>query len=320
VDSKGHTMNELQAEAPIVFGPVPSRRLGQSLGINNIPPKICSYACRYCQLGRTSHMSIRRRPTYAPELLVRQVQRRVEEVRSSGGSIDYLCFVPDGEPTLDLNLGVEIESLRTLGIRTGIISNASLIWQQEVQRELMDADWVSLKVDAVDEKTWKRIDRPHGKLELNRILDGLRQFAGIFKGRLVTETMLVRDLNDGPGVLNELAAFLEEIQPEIAYLSIPLRPPAEGDVRMPDEAGVTRAWSILSQGGIPMVRCRRPPGQWSPYSLRFQRRIIFSQGPETTLLKGRMVQGEAPCRDFHPLTIGSPGIWASKTVTTTPPC
>jgi len=98
----------------IVFGPVPSRRLGRSLGINNIPPKNCSYACVYCQLGRTTQMSIKRRPFYRPDILVDQVRTRVGEVIAAGETIDYLCFVPDGEPTLDLNLGREIELLRPL--------------------------------------------------------------------------------------------------------------------------------------------------------------------------------------------------------------
>jgi len=99
-----------------VFGPVPSRRLGRSLGINNIPPKICSYSCVYCQLGRTLRMEIERRAFYEPEELIRAVRERVEELREGGERIDYLTFVPDGEPTLDSNLGEEIAALKDLGI------------------------------------------------------------------------------------------------------------------------------------------------------------------------------------------------------------
>lgn len=230
----------------MTFGPVPSRRLGRSLGINNIPPKICSYACVYCQLGRTPQMSIERRPFYRPETLADRVRTRVEEVRAAGEAIDYLCFVPDGEPTLDLNLGHEIELLRPLGVDIGVITNASLIWREDVRDDLMGADWVSLKVDAVSEAVWRRIDRPHGKLELGSILDGILTFAESFRGRLVTETMLVEGLNDGESALGDLAHFLEKLRPGIAYLSIPTRPPAEHGVMAPDEAGITRAWSILS--------------------------------------------------------------------------
>ncbi len=237
---------EPEDHSMMTFGPIPSRRLGRSLGINNIPPKICSYACVYCQLGRTPHMSIKRQHFYRPEILADRVRIRVEEVRAAGETIDYLCFVPDGEPTLDLNLGHEIELLRPLGVDIGVITNASLIWREDVRADLMGADWVSLKIDAVSEAVWRRVDRPHGKLELASILEGILIFAESFRGRLVTETMLVEGLNDGELALGDLARFLERLQPEIAYLSVPTRPPAEPGVKAPDEAGITRAWSILS--------------------------------------------------------------------------
>ncbi|MBE9478850.1 MAG: radical SAM protein, partial [Chloroflexi bacterium] len=174
----------------IAFGPVPSRRLGRSLGINNIPPKICTYACVYCQLGRTLKMQVARQAFYGPEEVIGVVRDKVTSALDQDEAIDYLSFVPDGEPTLDLNLGVEISALRELGIRIAVISNASLIWREDVRAELMAADWVSLKVDAVRIPTWRQIDRPHGSLTLHAILDGIRTFAGDFKGDFVTETML----------------------------------------------------------------------------------------------------------------------------------
>jgi wyosine [tRNA(Phe)-imidazoG37] synthetase (radical SAM superfamily) len=231
----------------VTFGPVPSRRLGQSLGINNIPPKICSYACTYCQLGRTLTLQTERTVFYDPERILEEVQKKVEEVRAAGGSIDYLSFVPDGEPTLDLGLGREIELLRPLGIRIAVITNASLIWREDVRDELIGADWVSLKVDSVREDVWRRIDRPHGRLRLSQILDGALAFSESFAGRLVTETMLV----DG---VNELSEFLARLCPETAYVAVPTRPPAEENVRAPGERDVTRAWSILS-GALDNVEC-----------------------------------------------------------------
>ena len=153
----------------IAFGPVPSRRLGKSLGINNIPPKICTYACVYCQLGSTLQMRVDRQPFYAPEALVTDVQRKVASAREKDETIDYLTFVPDGEPTLDVNLGREMALLRPLSIKIAVISNASLIWRVDVREELAHADWVSLKVDAATEDVWRRVDRPHGKLRLAAI-------------------------------------------------------------------------------------------------------------------------------------------------------
>ena len=111
----------------IAFRPVPSRRLGRSLGINNIPAKICSYSCAYCQVGRTLQMELKRRSFYSPQEIYQEVLEKVNRSESMGQAIDYLTFVPDGEPTLDINLGQEIDMLRSLGIRIAVISNASLI-------------------------------------------------------------------------------------------------------------------------------------------------------------------------------------------------
>ena len=130
------------------FGPVPSRRLGRSLGINNIPAKVCSYACVYCQLGKTLHNQIKRTPFYAVDDLVLSAKMRIEATKEKNETIDYLAFVPDGEPTLDIHLGDEIEALHNFGIKIAVISNASLIWREDVREDLCKADWVSLKVDA----------------------------------------------------------------------------------------------------------------------------------------------------------------------------
>ncbi len=233
-------------EQKLAFGPVPSRRLGRSLGINNIPPKVCTYACVYCQLGRTLKMQVERQAFYEPGEILKAVQQKVNSVQAAGETIDYLTFVPDGEPTLDLNLGREIELLRSLGIPIAVITNASLIWRVDVRVALRQADWVSLKVDAVTEEVWRRIDRPHGTLRLAAILDGVLEFGTAFDGKLATETMLVEGLNDGPALIKEVADFVARLQPDTAYLAIPTRPPAEGWGRPPGEDIVNRAYQIFS--------------------------------------------------------------------------
>lgn len=230
----------------IAFGPVPSRRLGRSLGINNIPPKVCTYACVYCQLGRTLKMQVERQTFYEPEEILKTVQEKVNSVKAAGESIDYLTFVPDGEPTLDLNLGREIELLRPLGLPIAVITNASLIWRADVRADLRNADWVSLKVDAVREDVWRRVDRPHGRLQLAALLDGLLEFAAAFEGELATETMLVEGLNDSAALVEETANFVARLQPATAYLAIPTRPPAEAWVRPPGEDVINRAYQIFS--------------------------------------------------------------------------
>ena len=231
----------------IPFGPVPSRRLGRSLGINNIPPKTCPYSCVYCQLGSTLTMQVERSSFYTPDNLFKQVTDKVLHTRENGESIDFLTFVPDGEPTLDAGLGEEIGLLESLGSKIAVISNASLIWREDVRDALAKADWVSVKIDAVNEKLWRRVDRPHKSLSLESILDGILRFASVFEGRLVTETMLVRDLNDRTEHLNALAVFLGELKPATAYLSIPTRPPAEGWVRPPSEFSLNVAFQTLAR-------------------------------------------------------------------------
>ncbi len=217
----------------LTFGPVPSRRLGRSLGINNIPPKICSYACCYCQVGQTTEKQINRSAFYPVEAIRESVREKLDQARLANEKIDYLTFVPDGEPTLDSNLDREIDALRAFGLPIAVISNASLVSRENVREALEKADWISLKMDSVTEATWRRLNRPHRLLSLPSILDGARTLAGRFTGRLVTETMLVAGLNDGEEELTALARFLEELQPFRAYLAVPTRPPAERWVQVP---------------------------------------------------------------------------------------
>lgn len=231
----------------IAFGPVPSRRLGRSLGINNIPPKICTYACVYCQLGRTLKMQINRQAFYDPERVAQTVRDKVEKVKAAGEPIDYLTFVPDGEPTLDHNLGRAIELVKPLGFKIAVITNGSLIWREDVRADLAKADWVSLKNDAVSEEIWHRINRPHRSLDLNTIHKGMLEFANAYQGQLMTETMLVRGINDGDEHLQRVAALLARVDPDRAYLAIPTRPPAEPWARSPDEATINRAYQVLNE-------------------------------------------------------------------------
>jgi len=211
----------------IVFGPVPSRRLGQSMGINNIPPKICSYSCVYCQLGRTIRMQSERREYYKPWDIFKETEIKMKELEKRGEHVDYFTFVPDGEPTLDKNLGAEIELVKQFGVKTAVITNASLIWMDEVKKDLMKADWVSLKADAADNETWRKIDRPHGRLDIDRIMKGALEFAKSFKGRLVTETMLVKGYNTDRECVNKIANYIKGLNPARIYLLVPTRPPAE---------------------------------------------------------------------------------------------
>lgn len=232
--------------AEIAFGPVPSRRLGRSLGINNIPPKHCSYACRYCQVGPTHDKLIEPRLFYTPEAIAAAVRRHVARAQEQGEAIDYLTFVPDGEPTLDSRLGESIRALRPLGIPIAVISNASLLWRAEVRDALVLADWVSVKVDSVDEPIWRQINRPHPQLTMTQVLEGIDEFARIFQGTLVSETMLLAGINDGEAAVEHVTDFLQGLPLECAYLALPTRPTAEADAHGADETVLLRAYRQLA--------------------------------------------------------------------------
>jgi len=228
------------------YGPVPSRRLGKSIGINHIPPKICSYSCIYCQLGKTLRTQINRKKFFSTEKNFYAVKSQIEKAKKQHEQIDYLTFVPDGEPTLDINLGKEIELVKSLGKKVAVIQNSSLLWREDVRNDLMHADWVSVKVDAITNMRWGLINRPHNELQIDCILKGVKDFAKEYKGVLTTETMLVRNYNDDARELEKIAGFLENIRPDIAYISIPTRPPAEKFARSPTEKSVNQAFQIFS--------------------------------------------------------------------------
>jgi wyosine [tRNA(Phe)-imidazoG37] synthetase (radical SAM superfamily) len=237
-------------EELIAFGPVPSRRLGRSLGINNIPPKICSYSCIYCQLGRSIKVQSERREFYSPDMVAARVEEKVAATRRIGEKIDYLTFVADGEPTLDIHLGEEIDRLKSTGIRIAVITNASLLWDKNLREELKGADWISLKIDTLSEKTWRKIDRPHRSLELDALLSGLMDFRHLFKGTLTTETMLVHEVNDMSEQVIDVAKFINRINPDVSYISIPTRPPAEKWVRPPNEYRLYLAYHIFNERSL----------------------------------------------------------------------
>jgi len=235
----------------LIFGPVPSRRLGRSIGINNIPPKRCSYSCIYCQIGPTYQQQITREPFYKPEIIIQQVQEKIDKTRENNESIDYLTFVADGEPTLDKNLGELIQQLKSFHIPIAVISNASLIYDEAVRKDLNHADLVSLKIDAVDETIWKSINKPHSALHLKNILTGITYFSEQFSGKLLTETMLINGINDSSDHLARIAQLIEHLHPYKSYLSIPIRPTAESSVHPATEQALTTAYSLFQHHHIP---------------------------------------------------------------------
>ncbi|MGC9150717.1 MAG: radical SAM protein [Microbacter sp.] len=235
-----------------VFGPVPSRRLGQSIGINNIPPKICTYACPYCQIGKAIKMQLTLQPFYPPPLFVDEVKETLNHLSFLDQKPDYLTIVPDGEPTLDSQLSELIRQLKFFNIPIAIITNGSLLYLREVQEALFQCDYVSVKVDSVIEPIWRAVNKPVKSLSLKVVLGGIEQFSHHFQGRLVTETMLLKEVNDSLNSVRATADFIHSLNPVVAYIGIPTRPTALQDVFPADEEAVNRTYQIYSER-IPQV-------------------------------------------------------------------
>jgi wyosine [tRNA(Phe)-imidazoG37] synthetase (radical SAM superfamily) len=230
----------------ISFGPIPSRRLGKSLGINNIVSlKTCSYNCIYCQVGKTRVKSIHRHPFFKPEVIYDKVLQHIERLHENDYP-DYLTFVSNGEPTLDINLGNSIKLLKNTGIPIAVISNASMLFEESVRNDLSLADWVSLKIDAADNKTWQLINNPSPDLNFENHIKNIILFAGYYKGKLNTETMIAGRINDSAGNISGVAHIVNRINPFKAYLSIPTRPPSDKTVVPPGPEKLNRAWQIFN--------------------------------------------------------------------------
>ena len=236
----------------ITFGPVPSRRLGRSLGINNIFKKHCTYSCIYCQIGRTPTQEIKRRTFYKPEEITNTVTKQIQQIQAAKDHIDYLTFVSEGEPTLDIHLGETLRQLKKVKISRAVITNASLLDQKDVREDLSHAECVSVKIDAVTPKIWKKINRPHQNLQLEKILQGIQTFAQEYSGKLLTETMLIHGINSEENELRKIASFINKLSVDTSYLSLPIRPPAEKFVHPATKETIDLTTRIFHENNIPI--------------------------------------------------------------------
>jgi wyosine [tRNA(Phe)-imidazoG37] synthetase (radical SAM superfamily) len=234
----------------LVFGPIPSRRLGWSLGINNLPTKICSYSCIYCQLGPTDYISLKRRAFFTPDKVYNEIAKKINQLQKADKPIDYITFVPNGEATIDINLGSTIEKIREFGIKVAVVTNSSLMWVKTVQEDLMKADWVSIKIDSAFENIWEKINRPHNFLKFKRIIQGLEEFAWSFKGILAVETMFVKNINDNLDSMIRTAELIKYINPEKTYLLVPTKSSVERWVKIPDKIQLNEALQVFSNLNI----------------------------------------------------------------------
>jgi wyosine [tRNA(Phe)-imidazoG37] synthetase (radical SAM superfamily) len=227
-----------------VFGPVPSKRLGQSLGVDTIPLKTCNWNCVYCQLGRTRPITAQRREYYPTEKVAAEIREALETHRP--GEIDWVTFVGSGEPTLHIGIGQLIqEAKRASDLPVAVITNGSLLYLPEVREALTPADAVMPTLDAGAPELYKRINRPHPTFTFQRLVDGLTDFRRVFAGKLWVEVMLVRGMNDTEEALTQIAHVMRQIQPDEIHISLPDRPPVEPWVQPPDQSSILLAAAVL---------------------------------------------------------------------------
>lgn len=207
-----------------LYGPVPSRRLGYSLGVDIIPFKTCSLDCIYCQLGLTTNKTIRRRKFYSTVEITNEIKRMIKSEKE----IDYITFSGSGEPTLNPILGPLIEEIKKItDIPVAVLTNGTLLYQKEVREDLKKADLIVPSLDAATPEVFKKINRPHNALQLETIIQGLIDFRREFKGTLWLEIMLVKGLNDSSEHLVELKKIAAEIKPDKIHLNTVVRPPSD---------------------------------------------------------------------------------------------
>ncbi|MCB2229794.1 radical SAM protein [bacterium] len=223
------------------YGPVPSRRLGRSLGVSIIPRKTCTNSCVYCQLGHTRKRSVSRRSFFPREEVLDEIQRIMKET-----SPDCITFVGDGEPTLSTDLGWYLEQCkRRWPTPVAVITNGCLLHRAEVRTSLRAADIVLPSLDAGDAETFQAINRPHPTLDFHEVVEGLIEFRRDFPGAIRLEVMLVRGINDSESNLRSIRKLAWGVKPDRIDIAVPIRPPADRSVLPPDPDKLIRAHRLF---------------------------------------------------------------------------
>lgn len=248
------TKRKLACAEDIAFGPVVSRRLGQSLGVNTVPCKTCAYSCVYCQLGPTLGRTVVRKAYLDAESVAEAVGRTLGRTRTRP---DFVTFLGCGEPTLAANLGQCLEAVKKVWSgRTALLTSGALFSRPEVRKEAMGFDVVMPTVAAGNELLFKRLHHPHPKVVFDEVVRGLRMFSERFEGRFLPEVMLVGGMNDTEASLQEIGRTLDGMRVDSVHLTAPVRAPTQSWVRPPSEHAVARALSILPRA----VDFTRPEG------------------------------------------------------------
>ncbi|MBM4338150.1 MAG: radical SAM protein [Deltaproteobacteria bacterium] len=208
-----------------LYGPVPSRRLGRSLGIDLVPHKICTYDCIYCQIGKTTQKTWVREEYISVNEILEEIERFLKEEASS---IDYLSLGGSGEPTLHSGIGRLIRGIKAItSIPVAVITNGALFYEQSVRDDLLMADVVLPSMDAVSRDVFEKINRPNPSFSPERMVEGLVEFRKVFNGQIWLEILFCKGVNDHPGELLRMKEAIDQIRPDQIHINTVVRPPSE---------------------------------------------------------------------------------------------
>ena len=252
------------ASGRYLFGPVPSRRLGRSLGVDLTPLKTCTLNCVYCQLGRTPQTAMERRD-YVP---IADVLRELKEWKASGGEADVITLAGSGEPTLHLHFGQVLEFVREeLGLPSVLLTNGTLLHLVEVCRQAALADVVKVTLSAWNEDSFAALHRPHPSVSFGQLLDGAKKFRAAFNGTFWVEVFLVAGMNTSEEALQAMRELIEPLHPDKIHLNTAVRPAAESGVTAVGESILRRALEVMGPAAeITASVPREPSGDGKYFS------------------------------------------------------
>jgi len=266
-----------------LFGPVPSRRLGLSLGVDLVPPKTCTFDCLYCEVGRTTHLTRRRQPHR-----VREIIRELEDYLANPPTrLDYVTMAGSGEPTLNLGIREIIAAVKSLtDTPVAVLTNGSLFYLPEVRADVAAADVILPSLDAGREETFRRINRPHPALSLDLVVSGLKALRREYTGQIWLEIMVLKDLNDTEEELTALKALLRELAPDKLQLNTAVRPVADSAAQ-PLSQGEMEAVARFLGEGTEVVAASR---QISPERLAIKDRDVLDMLARRPMTAGDLAQ------------------------------
>jgi wyosine [tRNA(Phe)-imidazoG37] synthetase (radical SAM superfamily) len=221
----------MAVEKKYLYGPVPSRRLGRSLGVDIVPFKVCTLDCIYCQLGNTTESTIERRD-FGP---IEPILAEFKEITAEGLKSDFITIAGSGEPTLNIRLGELIDGMKKLtDIPVAILTNGTLLYKEDVRSDCVKCDVLMPSLDAGDEETFQRVNRPHKDISIKNLISGLCACRDEFAGRIWLEVFLVEGVNTESEQIAEIRNVIERIRPDKIQLNTAVRPTSETHLKRLD--------------------------------------------------------------------------------------